>query len=92
MIPADKMKIPDRAGVKITTWDWIRLLFTVLIPRIPIIISNRPSKADERVKSVSRLPFDAQNSRCTHKELSLLVSLRRKRNTRRLGLLGKNIF
>ncbi|KAF8187740.1 dienelactone hydrolase endo-1,3,1,4-beta-D-glucanase [Pholiota molesta] len=51
LIPAEKMKIPDRAGVKITTWDWIRLIVTVLIPRLPIIISNRPSKADERVAS-----------------------------------------
>ena len=52
LLPFESMTLPDRAGVKFSVWQWIRLTFTVFLPRIGIIYRNRSSVTDERLKSV----------------------------------------
>ncbi|KAH9480066.1 Hydrolase tropI [Psilocybe cubensis] len=51
LIPVNAMTLPDKPGVKLSTWDWIKFFFTV-IPNIPTFISNRPSVTDRRVESL----------------------------------------
>lgn len=51
LIPLDAMTLPDKPGVRLTFWDWIKCIWTV-IPNIPAIISCRPSVVDKRLESV----------------------------------------
>ncbi|KAF9480402.1 dienelactone hydrolase endo-1,3,1,4-beta-D-glucanase [Pholiota conissans] len=57
MIPLSKMSmVPgERAGVKVTTWEWIRFIFMVMLPQIPVFIGNRPSVALRRLKDFTVL-------------------------------------
>jgi hypothetical protein len=53
LLPVDALKLPDRPGVKVSLWGWIKL-FTALIPWLPNVLLNtfRPSITDSRVHSV----------------------------------------
>ncbi|KAF9473996.1 dienelactone hydrolase endo-1,3,1,4-beta-D-glucanase [Pholiota conissans] len=57
LLPADKMSVPARAGVKISIWEWIRFAIFIL-PQIPVIISNRPSVVNRRLISFMELIRD----------------------------------
>ena len=51
-VPVGVMTLPERPGVKISLWDWIKLFIT-MIPRLPnILVSNRTSVTDRRLHSV----------------------------------------
>ncbi|KAF8148251.1 dienelactone hydrolase endo-1,3,1,4-beta-D-glucanase [Crassisporium funariophilum] len=51
LLPVDAMAIPDRAGVKISWWQWVKFIVTIGIPNLPAIISNTPSVVDKRIES-----------------------------------------
>ena len=51
-LEAEKLKMPERAGEKLTWMDWANFIFT-MIPRIPILYSNRPSVVSGRITKVS---------------------------------------
>jgi carboxymethylenebutenolidase len=47
--------MPDRAGVKMTPWDWVK--FTgVAFQNLPALIASRPATVDERLASVTYIP------------------------------------
>ncbi|KAF8997179.1 Alpha/Beta hydrolase protein [Cyathus striatus] len=48
LIGLNQLVLPDRAGVKMTIWDWVKFVVAIL-PNIPAAISSRPSVADKRV-------------------------------------------
>ncbi|KDR77601.1 hypothetical protein GALMADRAFT_245751 [Galerina marginata CBS 339.88] len=50
LFPHEAMTLPDRAGVKLSMWDWIKFIL-IGLPRIPAFISNRPSVVDKRLES-----------------------------------------
>ncbi|PPQ71948.1 hypothetical protein CVT25_002826 [Psilocybe cyanescens] len=54
LIPLDVMVRPDKPGVKLTIWDWIKFIW-IIIPNVPAFISNRPSVSDKRVESLIHL-------------------------------------
>jgi carboxymethylenebutenolidase len=56
IIPASKMQLPDRAGIKTSLWSYVKLVF-IILPRIPTLISNRPSVVDARLASVNHHHF-----------------------------------
>ena len=43
---------PDRAGVKMTLWDWVRFA-GIALWNLPALIASRPAVVDERLASVS---------------------------------------
>ena len=43
--------MPDRAGVKLSTWD-IVLLVLRFLPTLPRMIANRPSVVDPKIQEV----------------------------------------
>jgi len=43
--------IPDRAGVKMTLWDWVKFVGAALW-NLPAVIASRPAAVDERLASV----------------------------------------
>ncbi len=43
VIPPNFLFLPDRAGVKISWWTWIKFIFMVAIPNIRSILNNLPS-------------------------------------------------
>ena len=52
LLPVGGMTMPDRAGVKISLWDWIKL-FVTIFPSLPnILVFNRGSVTDRRLHSV----------------------------------------
>jgi carboxymethylenebutenolidase len=44
--------VPDRAGVKMTLWDWAKFIGAALW-NLPAVIASRPAVVDERLASVS---------------------------------------
>jgi len=50
LIPASKLQIPERAGIKQSFWTYVKLFF-VLLPQIPAFYSNRASAVDARLTS-----------------------------------------
>ncbi|TFK34078.1 dienelactone hydrolase endo-1,3,1,4-beta-D-glucanase [Crucibulum laeve] len=48
LIKVGQLKLPDRAGVKRSTFDWIKFVFAVL-PSLPGFIKNRPKVVDARI-------------------------------------------
>jgi len=48
LLGVDQLNLPDRAGIKMSAWDWVKFLFAVL-PSIPTFIRNRPSVVDVRI-------------------------------------------
>lgn len=48
---ADEIELPDRPGVKISWWSYIKY-FWILITRLPTFIRSRPSKAAARTTKV----------------------------------------
>ncbi|KAI5896799.1 alpha/beta-hydrolase [Schizophyllum commune H4-8] len=44
---ADEIELPDRAGVKISWWTYLKF-FWILITRLPTVFRNKPSKAAAR--------------------------------------------
>ena len=44
--------MPDRAGVKMTLWDWVKFA-GIALWNLPALIASRPSVVDERLASVS---------------------------------------
>jgi len=51
------MVMQERAGDKISIWDWIKFIFTVGLPNISSIIGNRPSVVDRRLEGVRNEPL-----------------------------------
>lgn len=51
LLPADIMVLADRAGVKITLWQWIKFIITVAIPNIGSFWRNRPSRVDPKLEA-----------------------------------------
>ena len=43
---------PDRAGVKMTLWDWVKFA-GIALWNLPALIASRPAVVDERLDSVS---------------------------------------
>ena len=43
---------PDRAGVKMTLWDWVKFA-GIGLWNLPALIASRPAVVDERLASVS---------------------------------------
>ncbi|KAF8817127.1 alpha/beta-hydrolase [Phlegmacium glaucopus] len=55
LFPVDAMKAPGPAGVKVSFWDWLRLL-SIIIPRLPnLLLTNRSSVTDRRLHSFINL-------------------------------------
>jgi len=52
LIPADALVLGDRAGVRPTIWQWIKLIVTVGIPNIGSFWRNRRSLIDPRLEEV----------------------------------------
>ena len=46
--------MPDRAGIKVSTWD-IVLLVLRFLPTLPRMIANRPSVVDPKIQEVGVL-------------------------------------
>ena len=44
--------MPDRAGVKMTLWDWVKFA-GIALWNLPALIASRPAVVDERLASVS---------------------------------------
>ena len=44
--------VPDRAGVKLTLWDWVKFV-GVALWNLPALIASRPAVVDDRLASVS---------------------------------------
>lgn len=57
LIRENKLKMPERAGEKIGALGWAKFYLTVL-GNLPVIISNRPSVADKRIKEVRPMIID----------------------------------
>ena len=51
-VGADELELPDRAGVKISWWTYLKF-FWILITRLPTVLRNKPSKAAARATQVS---------------------------------------
>jgi dienelactone hydrolase len=51
VIPPSFLFMPERAGVKISWWTWIKFIFTVAIPNIQAILSNLPYYVDPRLEA-----------------------------------------
>ena len=43
--------MPDRAGVKMTLWDWVKFA-GIALWNLPALIASRPAVVDERLASV----------------------------------------
>ncbi|TFK38922.1 dienelactone hydrolase endo-1,3,1,4-beta-D-glucanase [Crucibulum laeve] len=54
LIGLDVLVLPDRAGVKMSIFDWIKFIFKSL-PSIPAFLASRPSVADKRVHDFIKL-------------------------------------
>ena len=44
--------VPDRAGVKVSLWDWVKFA-GVALWNLPALIASRPAVVDGRLASVS---------------------------------------
>ena len=48
--------MPDRAGVKMTLWDWVKF-GGIGLRNVPALIASRPATVDQRLASVrSNIP------------------------------------
>ncbi|KAF8069025.1 dienelactone hydrolase endo-1,3,1,4-beta-D-glucanase [Lyophyllum atratum] len=47
LVDVDSLLLPDRAGVKMTTFSWLKFIIKT-IPKIPAFIRSRPSVVDNR--------------------------------------------
>ena len=87
ILKVGQLNHPDVPGVKTTFRDYL-YMFILLIRRLPHFIRSRPSKCDERIDKVDFLFFLSWLCFLSHLPDSLLNIWRKKRSTRRSGLLG----
>ncbi|KAG6815851.1 hypothetical protein H0H87_010767, partial [Tephrocybe sp. NHM501043] len=58
LVDVDSMLLPDRAGVRMSLMQWLKFIVAT-IPKLPAVISSRPSVVDARISKVSHIsPFE----------------------------------
>lgn len=60
LVAISNLRLPHRAGVKFSVWDWIGFIIST-IPYIPAFIASRPAVVDKRVTEVIFLTLQAIN-------------------------------
>ena len=83
---ADEIELPDRPGVKISWWSYIKY-FWILITRLPTVIRSRPSKAAARTTKV-RFRFRRPRSISDRLVLQFIEQIRAKYEYTSVGSIG----
>lgn len=86
LIAVDALLVPDRAGVKLGIFGWIKFIVGT-IPSIPAFVHSRPTVADARISKV-QLPSKTIPSFNNYSNASSLKRSKRRRNTRKSVLWG----
>lgn len=83
ILPLNHLSLPDRAGAKLSMWDWVKLIITT-IPRAPAFWASRPAILDARLSKVHSIRL-ALVAMANDHIVSLLQRSRKRRSMRKLG-------